>query len=100
MGINAKKCHDEVVIVPKALFETDAWPAWDMRSAERREVNVLEMKCLKSFVMQCQEQIELGMIDVYKRWNEKGVGDLSGSKSIGDLDTWREWMNTVWLEGS
>ena len=35
------------VIVPTALYGTEAW---GMRSAERRKVNVLEMKCLRSLV--------------------------------------------------
>ena len=32
---------------PTALYGAEAW---DMRSAERRKVNVLEMKCLRSLV--------------------------------------------------
>ena len=36
----------EFVIVPTALYGAEAW---GMRSAERRKVNVLEMKCLRSF---------------------------------------------------
>ena len=47
MGINAKKCLYEGVIVPMALYGTEAR---GMRSAERRKVNVLEMKCLRSLV--------------------------------------------------
>ena len=47
LGINAKKYLYEGVIVPTALYGTDAW---GMRSAERRKVNVLEMKCLRSLV--------------------------------------------------
>ena len=43
----AKKCLYEGVIVPTALYGTEAW---GMRSAERRKVNVLEMKCLRSLV--------------------------------------------------
>ena len=35
------------MIVPTALYGAEAW---GMRSAERREVNVLEMKCLRSLV--------------------------------------------------
>ena len=46
-GINANKCQYEAVIVPTALFGAEAW---GMRSAERRKVNVLEMKCLISLV--------------------------------------------------
>ena len=47
MWIKAKKCLYEGVIVPTALYGAEAC---GMRSAERREVNVLEMKCLKSLV--------------------------------------------------
>ena len=47
LGIKAKKCLYEGVIVPTALYEAEAW---GMRSAERRKVNVLEMKCLRSLV--------------------------------------------------
>ena len=46
-GIKAKKCLNEGVIVPTALYGADAW---GMRNAERRRVNVLEMKCLRSLV--------------------------------------------------
>ena len=41
LGIKAKKCLYEGVIVPTALYGEEAW---SMRSAERRKVNVLEMK--------------------------------------------------------
>ena len=47
MGIKAKKCLYEEVIAPTALHRAEAW---GMRSAERRKVNVLEMKCLRSLV--------------------------------------------------
>ena len=47
MRTKANKCLYEGVIVPTALHGADAW---GMRSAERRKVNVLEMKCLISFV--------------------------------------------------
>ena len=46
-GIKAKKCLYEGVIVPTALYGAEAC---GMRSAERRKVNVLEMRCLRSFV--------------------------------------------------
>ena len=48
LGIKAKKCLYDGVIVPTALYGADAW---GMRSAEGRKVNVLEMKCLRSFVV-------------------------------------------------
>ena len=49
LGINAKKCLHvyEGVIVPTPLYGAEAW---GMRNAERRKVNVLEMKCLRSLV--------------------------------------------------
>ena len=47
LGIKTKKCLYEGVIVPTALHGSEAW---GMRSAERRKVNVLEMKCLRSLV--------------------------------------------------
>ena len=43
LGIKAKKCLYEGVIVPTALCGAEAW---SMRSA--LEMNVLEMKCLRS----------------------------------------------------
>ena len=39
LGIKAKKCLYEGVIVPTVLYGAEAWC---MRSAERRKVNVLE----------------------------------------------------------
>ena len=47
LGINAKKCLYAGVILPTALYGAEAW---SMRSAERRKVNILEMKCLRSLV--------------------------------------------------
>ena len=47
LGIKAKKCLYEGVIVPTALYGAGAW---GMRSAERRDENILEMKCLRSLV--------------------------------------------------
>ena len=45
--INVKKCLHEEIIVSTALYGAEGW---GMRSAERRKVNVLEMKCLRSLV--------------------------------------------------
>ena len=47
LGIKAKKSLYEGVIVSTALYGAEAW---GLRSAERRKVNVLEMKCLRSLV--------------------------------------------------
>ena len=45
LGIEAKDCPYEGVIIPTALYGAESW---GMRSAERRKVNVLEVKCLRS----------------------------------------------------
>ena len=47
LRINAKKCLYEGVIAPKAVYGVESW---GMRITERRKVNVLEMKCLRSLV--------------------------------------------------
>ena len=47
LGIKAMKCLYEGVSVPTALYGAEAWA---MRSVERRKVDVLEMKCLRSLV--------------------------------------------------
>ena len=47
LGIKAKNCLYEGVIVPTALYGAEAW---GMRSAERMKVNVLKMKFLRSLV--------------------------------------------------
>ena len=47
LGIKAQKCLYERIIVPTALYGAEAW---GKRSAERRKVNVQEMKCLRSLV--------------------------------------------------
>ena len=59
MGINEKKCLYKIAIVPTAFSGAEAW---DLRSAERRKVIVLEMKCLRSFV---------GVSRMDKVWNEE-----------------------------
>ena len=47
LGIKVKKGLYEGVIVVSALHEAEAWC---LKSDERRKVNVLEMKCLRSLV--------------------------------------------------
>ena len=47
LGIEPKKCLYEGVIVPTAVYGAETW---GMRSAGRRKVNVLDMKCLRSLV--------------------------------------------------
>ena len=47
VGIKAKMCLYEGVIVPTVLYGAEPWA---MSSAQRRKVNILEMKCLRSLV--------------------------------------------------
>ena len=47
MGIKANKCPYRGVIIPTALYGAEAW---GMIIAERRKVNLLEMKCMRSLV--------------------------------------------------
>ena len=47
LGIKANKRLNEGVIIPTALYGAEAW---GLRSAERKKVNVHEMKCLRSMV--------------------------------------------------
>ena len=47
MGINENKCLYEGVIVLTALYGVEAW---GMRSADKRKVNIPEMKCLIGLV--------------------------------------------------
>ena len=46
LGVNAKNLYEEVIL-PAALYGTDAW---GIRNAKRRKVKILEMKCLRSLV--------------------------------------------------
>ena len=57
LGIKAKKCLYERVIVPTALYGAEE--AWGMRSPERRKVNVLEMKCLRSLDRVRNEEVRM-----------------------------------------
>ena len=47
LGNKAKKCLYEGVIVPTALYRAEAW---GKKSVQRKNVNVLEMKCLGTLV--------------------------------------------------
>ena len=64
-GINAKKfVYERVIIVPTALYGAEAW---GMRNDERRKVNALEMKCLKSL---------LGVSRMDRVRNDRGIKKL------------------------
>ncbi|XP_076038213.1 uncharacterized protein LOC143023538 isoform X2 [Oratosquilla oratoria] len=47
LGMDAKRRLYEGVIVPTALYGTETW---NMTEEERRSLNVLEMKCLRSMI--------------------------------------------------
>ena len=94
LGIKAKKCLYEGVIVPTALYRAEAW---GMKSAERRKVNILEMKCLRSLVG-VSRMDRVGNEEV--RWRAGIERELeSRAESIDRFGMWKEWMSTVWPEG-
>ena len=45
LGMNAKRRLYEGIVVPTALYGAETW---NMRAAERRRLNVMEMRCLRS----------------------------------------------------
>ena len=59
LGIDTKKCLHDGVIAPKVLYRTETW---GMRSAERKNVNVCEIKCLRSL---------LAVTRIERVWNEE-----------------------------
>ena len=95
LGIKAKKCLYEGVIVPTALYEAEAW---GMRSAERRKVNVLAMKCLRSLV-------GVSLMDRVRNEEVRrraGIERELASRADQRVLRWFghvEWMSTVWPEG-
>ena len=48
LGTKDEKCLYEGIILPTPLYRAEAW---GKRSAERKKVNVLEMKCLGILVV-------------------------------------------------
>ena len=97
LGIKAKKCLHEGVIVPTALYEAEAW---GLRSDdEKRKVNILEMKRLRSLV---------GVSRMDRVRNEEvrrkaGIERELASRADQRVFRWfghvEEWMSTVWSEG-
>ena len=69
-----KKCFYEVVIVPMVLYKAEAW---GMRSAEKRKVNVLEMKCLRSLV---------GVLQMYRVRNEEARRRAGIEKELESIE--------------
>ena len=96
LGIKAKKCLYEGAIVPTALYGAEAW---GMRSAERRKVNVLEMKCLRSLVG--VSRIDRVRNEQVRRRAgiERELASRADQRVLRWFGMWKEWMSTVWPEG-
>ena len=95
MGINDKKCLYEGVIVPTAFYGAEAW---GMRNAERRKVNVLEMKCLRSFVG-VSRMDRVTNEEVRRRAGlEKKLVSRADQRVLDGLGMWKEWISTVFRE--
>ena len=94
---NAERCLYEAVIVPTALCGAETW---GMRSAERRKVNVLEMKCLGLVGVSRMDRVRNGEMP-RRAGREKWSWQVEWIWEYWDsLVTWRKWISTVWLEGS
>ena len=84
----------------KALYGAEAW---GMRSAERRKVNVHEMKCLRSLVGVSQMD-RVRNEEVCRRAGiERELTSRADQRVFrwysDGLGMWKEWMSTVWVEG-
>ena len=64
LGITAKKCLYEGVILPTALYGAEAL---GMRSAKRRKVNVLGMKCLMRSLVGVSQMNRVRNEEVHRR---------------------------------
>ena len=95
--IKAKRCLYEGVIAPTALYGAEAC---GMRSAERRKVNVLEMKCLRSLVG-VSRMDRVRNEDVRRRAGiERELASKADQRVYRDgMGMWKEWMSIVWPEG-
>ena len=95
MGIKAKKCLYEGVIVPMALYGAEAW---GMRSPERRKVNVLEIKCLRSLVG-VSRMDGVRNEEVHSRAGiERELAVELIREYLDGFGVWNEWMSTIWPE--
>ena len=69
-----------------------------MRSAERRKVNVLEMKCLRSLVgVSRLDRVSNDEVS-WRAGIERELASRAEQNGDG-LGMWKEWMSTVWPEG-
>ena len=98
LGIKAKKCLYEGVIVPTALYGADSW---GMRSAERRKVNVFEIKCLRSLIGVSRKD-RVRNEEVCRRAGiEREIASRADQRVLrwfGHVERMDEWMEE-WPEG-
>ena len=96
LGIKAKKCPYEGVIVPTVLYGAEAW---GMRSAERRKVNVLEMKCLGTLLgVSLMDRVRNE--EVLRRPGiERELASIADQIVLSSFSMWKEFMSTIWPEG-
>ena len=97
LGIKAKQClYEGVIIVPTALYGAEAC---GMRSAKRRKVNILEMKCLRSLVLVSRTD-RVTNEEVRRRAGiERALASRADQRVLDGLGMWKEWMSTVEPEG-
>ena len=94
MGIKAKKCLYGV-IVPTALYGAEAL---GMRSAQRRKVNVLEMKCLTNLVgVSRKDRVRKEEVRI-RAGIERELASRAHQRVLGWLGMWKEW-SIIWPEG-
>ena len=90
LGINVKKSLYEGVMAPTALYGAEAW---GMRNAERRKLNVLEMKCLRSLVGVLRMD-RVRNEEVSRRAGiERGLASRVDHRVLRWCCMWREWMS-------
>ena len=85
LGIKAKKCLYEAVIVPTALYGAEV----GYGNVERRKVNILEMKCLRSVV---------GVSRMDRVWNEDASGRAGIEMELASRSR-SESIEMVWACG-
>ena len=70
-----------------------------MRSAERRKINILEMKCLRSLVGVCRMD-RVRNIEVRRRAGiKRELASRADQRVLRCFRHVERWMSTVWPEG-
>ena len=71
-----------------------------MRSAERRKVNVLEMKCLRSLVgVSRMDRVRNEEVRT-RAGIERELASIADQRVLKNgLSLWKKWMSIVWPEG-